>query len=98
MTRLPLNCSVDYLSNFLSEDEAKALYKNLITEYHIDKARLIIEAGGKMIKTNSFKILFSTEKLIKLNTHPEHIHGKVFAWTGLMAKLRICIMYKPTAH
>ena len=88
MTRLPLNCSVDYLSSFLSEYEATTLYKNLITEYHIDKARLIIEAGDKMIETDSFKILFSTEKLIKLNTHPEHIHGKVFAWTGLMAKLR----------
>tara|TARA_R110000772_G_scaffold232197_4_gene343527 strand:+ start:545 stop:1132 length:588 start_codon:yes stop_codon:yes gene_type:complete len=86
--RLPLNCSVDYLSSFLSEDEATALYQNLINEYHLDDARLIIEAGGKMIETDSFKIIFSTERLIKLNTHPEHIHGKVFAWAGLMAKLR----------
>ena len=86
--KLPLNCSVDYLSNFLNKQEALELYHILINEYHLNKSRLIIEAGGKLIETDSFKILFSTKRLIKLNSHPEHIHGKTFVWSGLMAKLR----------
>lgn len=86
--KLPLNCSVDYITDFLNQSEAKELYDLLIVKYQIDKSQLIIEAGGKMIATDSFKILFATEKLIKLNSHPENIHGKVFVWSGLMKKLK----------
>jgi AraC-like DNA-binding protein len=86
--KIPLNCSVDYLSDFLNKEESLELYQNLINEYRLNESRLIIMAGGKRIKTDSFKILFSTERLIKLNSHPENIHGKTFVWSGLMAKLR----------
>ncbi len=86
--RLPLNCSVDYLADFLSEEEAAELYRVLIDEYHIDRARLVVEAGGQVIQTDSFKILFSTAELIERNSHPEQIHGKSHVWTGLMASLR----------
>jgi len=86
--RLPLNCKVDYYKGFLSEKEAIDLYKLLINEYHIDKSRLIVEAGGELISTDSFKIIFSSERLINLNTHPENIHGKTFVWSGLMAGLK----------
>lgn len=86
--RLPLNCNVDYIVDFLTKGEAAELYHTLINEYHIDNSRLIIQAGGRMIETDSFKILFSTERLIKLNSHPEAIHGKKYVWSGVMAKLR----------
>lgn len=85
---LPLNCSVEYINNFLNATEAKELYDFLINEYQIDQSRLIIEAGGKIITTDSFKILFTSERLLKLNSHPENIHGKVFVWTGLMKNLK----------
>lgn len=86
--KLPLDCTVDYLSNFLSEEEANDLYSNLINKYKLDQSRLILKAGEKWIKTDSFKILFSTEKLINSNSHPEEIHGKSFIWAGPMAKLK----------
>ena len=86
--RLPLNCIVDYYSDFLNNEEARKLYDVLIEKYHLDQSRLVIEAGGKMIKTDSFKILFSTERLIKENSHPARVHGKVFAWSGIMTKLK----------
>ena len=88
MQRLPLNCTVDYQAGFLSPAEASELYQTLIEDYQIDKARLNIEAGGRMIETDSYKILFSTEKLIACKTHPEHIHGAVYPWHGAMARLR----------
>ena len=86
--RLPLNCSVDYHPDFLGQEEAAELYRVLIEEYDLDKARLVIEAGGKIMRTDSFKILFSTAELIEQNTHPEHIHGKCHVWSGVMATLR----------
>ena len=86
--KLPLNCEVEYLDDFLTEEEANALYQNLIEHYQLDKARISIEAGGKWIETDGFKILFATEDLIRKNTHPEHVHGKVHPWGGIMAELR----------
>lgn len=86
--RLPLNCKVDYIEDFLDPAEADTLYQTLMEEYHIDESRMVIEAGGKLIKTDSFKIIFLTDRLIEENAYPERIHGKVFPWTGAMAKLR----------
>ena len=87
--KLPLNCSVDYLSDFLNPEEAADLYQLLIEEYEIEKARLMIEAGGKLHQTDSFKIIFSTPELIDQNAYPESIHGKCHPWSGTMASLRI---------
>jgi alkylated DNA repair dioxygenase AlkB len=86
--KLPLNCSVDYFPDFLSQGEAAELYRVLIKDHELDKAQLVIEAGGKIHQTDSFKILFSTAELIEQNTHPEHIHGKCHVWSGVMASLR----------
>ena len=86
--KLPINCTVDYSSGFLSTETAESLYSILINQYELDKSRIIMEAGGKLITTDSFKILFSTERLIKLNSHPEEIHGKCYVWSGEMAKLK----------
>ena len=86
--KLPLNCTVDYIPDFLSKAEAEELYRLLIDEYHLDKARVMIEAGGKLIETDGFKILFLTERLKNDNSRPEHIHGKSFVWEGAMARLR----------
>ena len=86
--KLPLNCTVDYTSDFLSEEEANELYAVLIKQYKIDKANITIEAAGKLMKTDCFKILFLTERLITQNSHPEAIHGKAYVWSGAMAKLR----------
>ena len=86
--QLPLNCSVEYISDFLNQEEAKELYEVLINEYNIENSRLIIEAGGRLITTDSFKILFASERLIEINSHPENIHGKVHVWSGAMKKLK----------
>ncbi|MQP52195.1 MULTISPECIES: alpha-ketoglutarate-dependent dioxygenase AlkB [unclassified Flavobacterium] len=85
---LPLNCTANYISDFLNNEEAKEIYSILINKYKLDQSRLIIQAGGKLIKTDSFKILFASENLIKQNSHPEEIHGKCFKWDGPMNKLK----------
>jgi len=86
--KLPINCTTDYISDFLSEKEAEELYSMLINNYKLDKSRIIIQAAGKLITTDSFKILFCTERLIEQNSHPEEVHGKNFIWSGPMAVLR----------
>jgi hypothetical protein len=86
--KLPLNCTVDYINDFLSKEETDELCAVLIKKYNIDKANITIEAAGKLIKTDAFKILFLTERLMEQNSHPEAIHGKAYVWSGAMAKLR----------
>ncbi|MDX1463341.1 MAG: alpha-ketoglutarate-dependent dioxygenase AlkB [Marinirhabdus sp.] len=86
--KLPLNCEVNYFADFLTQEESRALYAVLMEKYKIDQARIIINAGGKMIKTDSFKILFASKRLIERNTHPEEIHGKSYVWNGLMNELK----------
>ncbi|SEL48835.1 2OG-Fe(II) oxygenase superfamily protein [Maribacter orientalis] len=86
--KLPLNCEVDYVADFLSEEESNELYTSLIENYKLDQSRIIINAGGKLIKTDSFKILFASERLINENSHPEEIHGKSFLWRGSLKKLK----------
>ncbi|MFT5123382.1 MAG: hypothetical protein ACI9TH_000984 [Kiritimatiellia bacterium] len=51
--------------DFLSQEESSELYRVLTEEYHLDQARLIIEAAGEMVETDSFKFLFSTAELIE---------------------------------
>lgn len=86
--RLPLDCTVDYMSDFLNKNESQALYAALIDQYEIDKARLIKVAGGRLIRTDSFKILFLSDRLISINSHPEEIHGKSYPWKGKMLTLK----------
>lgn len=86
--KLPLNCEVEYISDFLNQEEANELYSTLIEDYKIDQSRIVINAGGKLMKTDSFKILFASERLIEQNSHPEEIHGKSFLWSGTMKRLK----------
>lgn len=86
--KLPLNCTVDYFENFLTEEETSNLYATLINEYKIHESQLTVYAGGQLIKTDSFKIIFASDRLIQQNSHPEEIHGKSYIWSGEMKKLR----------
>lgn len=86
--KLPLDCTVDYFEDFLTEEEASNLYTTLINDFKIHESQLTINAGGQRIKTDSFKILFASERLIQQNSHPEEIHGKSHVWSGEMKKLQ----------
>lgn len=86
--KLPLDCLVEYTPDFLTQNEADTLYEILINEYNLHKNQLVVTVGDKELVTDSFKILFATERLIQLNNHPESIHGKAFLWSGLMATLK----------
>lgn len=86
--RLPLDCTVDYYPDFLSKEEAADLYRTLIDDYRLHESQMTVEAGGRMVTTDSFKILFVTQRLLDINSHPDHIHGKNHLWDGPMKKLR----------
>jgi len=88
MNKLPINCSVEYSSDFLDIDEANELYRVLIDQYRLHEERLTIEAGGKLIETDSFKIIFATTDIIEKKTYSDSIHGKVYEWSGVMKKLK----------
>jgi hypothetical protein len=86
--RLPLNCTAEYIPDFLSNEEAAELYRVLIEDYQLDRSRLTLEVVGELVETDNFKILFATEELIEQGQFPENVFGKRFAWSGLMAETR----------
>lgn len=88
MNTLPLNCVVEYLDDFLSVDEADEIHRCLLDQYRLHEQRLVIEAGGSLVETDSFKILFATDRLIQEGAYPEQVHGKVYEWAGMMEGLR----------
>jgi len=85
---LPLDCQVAYLKSFLSKEEADVLFTILKDQYKIDHAQLVVQAGGQRIKTDSFKILFTSRELKNKNSHPEEVHGANHLFAGAMAKLK----------
>ena len=86
--KLPLNCEAEYISDFLTHEESSELFETLIKDYQLDKARLCIEAGNKIIETDSFKMLFVTKDLKFVDSLSENIHGKVHQWHGIFEKLK----------
>lgn len=50
--KLPLNCDVDYNDIFLTQEESQLLYTTLIEQYKLHEERIVINAGGKIIKTD----------------------------------------------
>ena len=87
--QLPLDCEVTYYPDFLSSEEAWELYHLLLEKYQIHKEQLVIEAGGQLIDTDNYKILFADQELIDRNSHPKQVHGKNFVWSGALEKLKI---------
>lgn len=86
--KLPLKCSVEYLNEFIDAEDALALYNELIEKYDLKKSVIVLNSNGKQIVTESIKILFLSDRLIKEKSHPEQIHGKTYRWDGLMATLK----------
>ncbi|MEM1001806.1 MAG: alpha-ketoglutarate-dependent dioxygenase AlkB [Bacteroidota bacterium] len=85
---LPLNCSVAYYPNFLTIQEANALYRYLIENYQVDTTKLVMEVAGVKKEIDSYKVLFASEQLIEQGELPERVFGKTFLWAGLMTELR----------
>ena len=54
----------------------------------LDEARVMLEAGGKWIETDGFKITFLTEQIKKENRRPESVHGKSYVYAGPILRLR----------
>ena len=86
--KLPLNCDVEYIEDFLDKQECENLSSQLIHEYHLDQARVCIEAAGKFHETDNYRMLFADQNLIDQNFYPEEVHGKSYNWTGELAKLK----------
>ena len=57
--KLPLDCTVEYIQEFLTKNEANTLYNVLINEYKIHEEQLILKINGETFVTDSFKILFN---------------------------------------
>ena len=80
--KLPVNCSVEYINDFLSESDSKNLYEELIEVFKIDQLRTKIITNDGVTYTDNGKLMFIDEALFKANKFPEAHWGKSAIWSA----------------
>lgn len=86
MTSLPLKCDAYYLANFLSEQQATALYAEIMSIFDVTDKRIAMADGGEYIaETASY--IFTDEQYTSFDALPE-VWGARSPWTVLLAAVR----------
>jgi alkylated DNA repair dioxygenase AlkB len=78
--KLPLNCEVEYIEDFLSEESANKLFSELMSIVVKQNFRPSTEEG-KTYPVNFGKVMFLDKNLIDENRFPEKQWGASNAWT-----------------
>ncbi|WP_298427844.1 alpha-ketoglutarate-dependent dioxygenase AlkB [uncultured Kordia sp.] len=86
--KLPLNCSAEYVEEFLSKEESESLYTQLISEYKIAKQSMKITVDNNVIDTDICKIMFLDKDLYDKNKFPEQVWGKTAIWSNELKKVK----------
>ncbi|WP_147676913.1 alpha-ketoglutarate-dependent dioxygenase AlkB [Algibacter pacificus] len=85
--KLPLNCEVEYFSDFLEQDCANTLFAELIDI--VEKTDFSPKtADGITHDVNFGKMMFLDENLLVTNRFPEEHWGPTRAWTESLKKLQ----------
>ncbi len=86
--KLPLNCTVEYINNFLSKSKAKNLYDELIEVYKIDQLKIKITTSEGELSTDYGKLMFVDKVLFENNKFPEAQWGKNTIWSDSLLKIK----------
>ena len=86
--KLPLTCQADYFENFISREEADAIYTHLIQDIALHELQPVLSNAGKIIVLDTGKIMFMDQALRDSNALPEAIWGKTAVWTSAMKSLK----------
>lgn len=85
--RLPLNCEVEYFSDFLSLIDANELYKEL--ESIVKKRKFAPQTeDGRTYEVNFGKVTFLDQDLLDKNVFPEQHWGPTAVWTNRLKCLK----------
>ncbi|MDF1698715.1 MAG: alpha-ketoglutarate-dependent dioxygenase AlkB [Saprospiraceae bacterium] len=86
--KLPLNCAVEYITNFLSKSESKDLYNELIEIHNIDQSRIKIKITDDEYYLGDRKLMFIDEDLKQKNKFPEERWGKSTVWSPSIKRIK----------
>lgn len=85
--KLPLNCTVEYIENFLTKEEAEKLFSHIANNYDISNQE-IKTADGKIYKIDTGKISFIDQELYEANRLPDYMYGKTAIWPEPLLEIR----------
>lgn len=86
--KLPLNCTVEYIHDFLSKSESEDLYNELVDTHRIDQLKTkILTADGEHF-TDFGKLMFIDEELFNANKLPEEQWGKTTVWSNQLLDIK----------
>lgn len=86
--QLPLNCSAEYVEEFLSAEESRKLYSQLISEYDIANVKMKLLVDEKITYLDTRKIMFMDEDLYTNDKFPALIWGKTAVWSDELRKVQ----------
>ncbi|MEM1321525.1 MAG: alpha-ketoglutarate-dependent dioxygenase AlkB [Bacteroidota bacterium] len=102
----PLNCHLEYHPNFLSKQEAQALYREIYQDYQIAELTKQ-QVGNQTFTLPHGKLMFIDQQLQETGAFPEEQWGRsvvwsermrevkerVAGWTGIDFGVCVCIYY-----
>ena len=86
--KLPLNCDVEYLKDFLPKEESKLLYQELINKFKIDTLKTKINLNGETTLSDYGKIMFIDKELYEANKFPEVAWGVTSIWSDSLINIK----------
>ena len=91
--KLPLNCEVDYFSNFLDFNQSNELFitlQQLVQNINYQPKTV----DGKFYKVNFGKVMFIDQNLMDANKFPENLWGPTSLWTDDLKAVKTKIEVK----
>ena len=85
--KLPLDCPVDYIDDFLNKKEADTLYQHLIDNYNIQFLKLTHSVDA-VYEANYGKIMFLTKDLFEGNQFPNSVWGPTALWSEKLKEVK----------
>ena len=86
--KLPLNCTVEYIRQFLSKEECQRLYQHLTNDYHIAALKTALPTEGEPLWSDYGKLMFMDQDLYEANKLPEEFWGKTTVWSDELLKVK----------
>ena len=86
--RLPLNCTVNYIHDFLSQEDADHLFQEFTRNYRIADCSIVQEINGEQFRSNFGKITVVDQMLYEKNAFPKEIYGTTMTWPDSLQQVK----------
>lgn len=86
--RIPLNCTLDYIQQFLNLEEATSLFQEFESDYKLPDCPIVYNINGEEFKSDFGKITVMDQELYDQNKFPKAIYGNTMIWPTSLRQIK----------